>query len=232
MRICLIGLPRCGSQYISALIANTVGGMYDLTEPYTNKYQANIINVGNCLAVRRMPDNFESQKERINYVSNTLKLGNLEQSILMKVFLTDDTYLYINEIIDTLKILNFKFIVIKRENLEHHLLSHIIAKESNKWNSTDGIHNTDTFTVKDFESIVWMYMQIANFDNVVNKLDIEYDTVRYEHAVNDLTVVLKKEINTDIDIEKQIVGDPWSMIENADEIRKIIQKVNDGTYIY
>jgi hypothetical protein len=75
-------------------------------------------------------------------------------------------------------------------------------------------------------------MQIANFDNVVNKLDIEYDTVRYEHALDDLTSVLKKEINTDIDIEKQIVGDPWAMIKNADEIRKIIQKVNDGTYIY
>ena len=44
--------------------------------------------------------------------------------------------------------------------------------------------------------------------------------------------MLKKEINTDIDIEKQIVGDPWAMINNADEIREIIQKVIDGTQIY
>ena len=232
MRICLIGLPRCGSQYISALIANTFKGMSNILEPYTNKHQANIVNIDNWVRVRIMPDNFSSHKDRIDYVSTTLKSGRLDQSIVMKLFLTDETHQYLNEIIDTLKLLKFKFIVIKRENVEHHLLSHIIAKESNKWNSTDGLHNTDTFTVKDFESIVWMYMQIANFDNVVNKLDIEYDTVRYEHALDDLTSVLKKEINTDIDIEKQIVGDPWAMINNADEIREIIQKVIDGTQIY
>lgn len=232
MRICLIGLPRCGSQYISALIAKSFKGMSNLVEPYTNNHEANIINIGNCIVARRMPDNFESHKERINYVSNTLKSGKPEQSIVMKLFLTDDTHQYLNEIIDTLKLLKFKFIVIKRENLEHHLLSHTIAKESNRWNSTEGLHNTDTFTIKDFESLVWMYNQIANFDTVVNNLDIEYDTVRYEHALSDLTVVLKRELNTNIDIEKQIVGDPWDMIENADEIREIIQKVINGTKIY
>jgi hypothetical protein len=62
------------------------------------------------------------------------------------------------------------------------------------------------------------------FDNIVNKLDIEYATVRYEHAPDDLTSVLRKEINTDIDVEKQIIGDPWAMIENADELREFIQK--------
>lgn len=234
MRICLIGLPRCGSQYISALIANTFDGMSNLVEPYTNKHQANIINVGNRVVVRRMPDNFESHKERINYVSNTLKSGNPEQSMVMKLFLTDDTYLYLDEIIDTLKMLNFKFVVIKRENVEHHILSHAIAMKTNKWTSVDdGIHNQlAKFKITDLCDIDWLYRQIANFDAVVNDLDIEYSTVRYEHALSDLTVVLKRELNTNIDIEKQIVGDPWDMIENADEIREIIQKVINGTKLY
>ena len=151
-----------------------------------------------------IPDNFASHKDQIDYVSTTLKSGRLDQSMVMKLFLTEDIHPYLDEIIDTLKLLKFKFIVIKRENLEHHLLSHIIAKESNKWNSTEGLHNTDTFTITDFESVVWMQMQITNFNNIVNKLDIEYATVRYEHALDDLTSVLRKEINTDIDVEKQM----------------------------
>jgi len=232
MRICLIGLPRCGSQYISALIAKSFKGMSNIVEPYTDKHIANIVNIDNWIRVRRIPDNFVSHKDRIDYVSTTLKSGRMDQSIVMKLFLTDDTHLYINEIIDTLKLLNFRFIVIRRENQEHHMLSHIIAKESNKWNSTEGLHKNDKFTVKNLESIDWMYRQLTNFDNVLNSLNLNYATVRYEHALSDLTFILKRELNTDIDIEKQIVGDPWAMIENADEIREIIQKVINGTKLY
>jgi hypothetical protein len=234
MKICLIGLPRCGSQYISALIAKSFEGMTNLVEPYTNKHVANIINVDNWIDVCRMPDNFESYQKRIEYVSNTLKSGTPDQSMVMKLFLTDDTYLYVNEIIDTLKMLNFKFVVVKRENVEHHILSHIIAMKTNKWNSVDdGVHNhLDKFKITNLTDIDWLYRQIANFDNVVNGLNVNYATVRYEHALDDLTSVLKKQINTDIDIEKQIVGDPWDMIENADEIKEIIQKVINGTKLY
>ena len=70
------------------------------------------------------------------------------------------------------------------------------------------------------------------FDNVVKNLNIIYETVRYEHAVSDLTLLLHRRLNTNIKIKKQIIGNPWDMIENSDELREIIQKVIDGTKIY
>lgn len=208
--------------------------MTNLVEPYTNKHIANIINVNNWIRVERVPDTFASHKDRIDYVSATLKSGWAGQPMVMKLFLTDDTYLYLDEIIDTLKLLNFKFIVIKRENVEHHILSHAVAMATNKWTSVDdGVHNPlDKIKITDFCDIDWLYRQISNFNNIVNDLDIEYATVRYEHVLNDLPLVLKRELNTNIDIEKQIVGDPWDMIENADELKEIIQKVINGTKLY
>jgi hypothetical protein len=234
MKICLIGLPRCGSQYISELIAKSSKGMCNIAEPYTVNHIANIVNIDNWIRDRRMPDNFASHKDRIDYVSTTLKSGRPNQSIVMKLFLTEDTYPYLDEIIDTLKMINFKFIVIKRENIEHHILSHAIAVTTNKWTSLDhGIHSQmDKLTITNVANIDWLYRQIVNFDNVVKNLNISYKTVRYEHAVSDLTLLLNRAPNTNINIEKQIIGNPWDMIENADELREIIQKVIDGTKIY
>ena len=234
MKICLIGLPRCGSQYISELIAKSSNVMSNIVEPYTVEHIANIINVDGWVRVRRMPDNFASHKDRIDYVSATLKSGRPDQSIVMKLFLTEDTYPYLDEIIDTLKMINFKFIVIKRENIEHHILSHAIAVTTNKWSSVDhGIHSqSDKLKITNVADIDWLYRQIANFDNVVKNLNIIYETVRYEHAVSDLTLLLHRRLNTNIKIKKQIIGNPWDMIENSDELREIIQKVIDGTKIY
>ena len=208
--------------------------MSNIVEPYTVEHIANIINVDGWVRVRRMPDNFASHKDRIDYVSATLKSGRPDQSIVMKLILTEDTYQYLDEIIDTLKMINFKFIVIKRENIEHHILSHAIAVTTNKWSSVDhGIHSqSDKLKITNVADIDWLYRQIANFDNVVKNLNIIYETVRYEHAVSDLTLLLHRRLNTNIKIKKQIIGNPWDMIENSDELREIIQKVIDGTKIY
>jgi hypothetical protein len=234
MKICLIGLPRCGSQYISAMIAETFPGMNNIVEPYTKRHIANIVNIDNWVRVKRMPDDFATHQERIDYVSKILKSGRPDQSLVMKLFLTDDMYPFLKEIIDTLKTLNFKFIVVKRENVEHHLLSHCVAMVSNKWSSLDsGIHSrSDKFKITDLADIDWLYRQISNFEKIVSDLGIEYTYVRYEHAVNDLAQALNMPINTDVSIQKQIVGDPWDLIENSDEIKEIIQKVFNGTHLY
>jgi hypothetical protein len=216
------------------MIAETFPRMSNLVEPYTKRHIANIVNIDNWVRVKRMPDDFATHQKRIDYVSKTLKSGRTDQSMVMKLFLTDDMYPFLKEIIDTLKMLNFKFIVVKRENLEHHLLSHCVAMVSNKWSSLDsGVHNQlDKFKITDLADIDWLYRQISNFDNIVDSLDIEYAVVRYEHAVNDLTQALTIPINTKVIIQKQIVGDPWDLIENSDEIKEIIQKVINGTHLY
>jgi hypothetical protein len=204
--------------------------MTDLVEPYTNKHTTNVANLDNWIFSKRMIDDFASHKDRIDYVSNTLKSGRLDQSMVIKLFLTDDIYLHIDEIIDTLKILNFKFIVIKRKNIEHHLLSYAIALASNKWHEKHD--QLDKIKIIHINHIDWLYKQISNFDRRVKQLNIEYNNVQYENALSDLALILNQKINTNIKVKKQIVGNPWDMIENSTEIKEIIQKITNGKKIY
>lgn len=230
MRICLLGLPRCGSQYISRLIASSCPGMTNLAEPFTDNHPYSIVNLHGQIVPYKSTQR-SCYSERIVYISKILESGDLNQSVVLKLFLTDDVYPYLNKILEVLKKLNFKFFIIKRENVEHHLLSHAIGYASNKWNTTHGLHN-NTYQITNTDNIKWLYRNIVNFDNVIQEHNIVAPTIRYEYAVDDLEHLLNIPINTNINIEKQVVGDPYHLIDNADEIKQFIKKIANGTTIY
>lgn len=232
MRICLLGLPRCGSQYISRLITSSYSNMTNLAEPFTDNHPYNIVNVRGQIVPYQSTQGNCLYSERISYVSKVLESGDINQALVLKLFLTDDVYPYLAKILEVLKKLNFIFFIIKRENIEHHLLSHAIGHASNKWNSLQGLHNDNTYHITNTDNIQWLYRTIVNFDNVIQEHNITAPIIRYENAVDDLGRLLDMPINTNINIEKQVIGDPYNMIDNADEIKQFIKKIINGTKIY
>lgn len=229
-RICLIGLPRCGSQYISNVIAKSMGpGMENLAEPFSAGHPYCIDKDDNGL-LHAIPSDFtkyNSHTEQIDYVLNFLKNGNQEQSLVLKLFLTDDIILFLSKILNILRALNFKFLIIKRENIEYHLISYAASISTNKWHSRHGngiqtrpIH----ISIERYPDILWLYNIISNFDTVIieHKLDTS-GLIRYEHAIDDLTNYFSIPINTDIDLKKQLPSNPYDMIENAKEVKDYIQ---------
>lgn len=236
MRICLIGLPRSGSQYISRMIATSYIKMSELSEPFTHNQRYSVANYSGKIRICpcEVNNSYGSYSDSIDHVSKVLASGDINQSVVLRLLLYSEVYPYLDDIILTLKKLNFTFIVINRENIEHQLLSYAIACASDKWNTDQGLHNDDTFDISDneVEMMKILYRNIINFNSVVQNLNLDCKTIRYEHAVNDLTSILNKPINTHISISKQVVGDPYNMIRNAAEVKQIIKKIINGTEIY
>jgi len=226
-RICLIGLPRSGSQYVSELIARSIGsGMKNLAEPFTVGHPYCIEQYDNRL-LRAIPSDFtkyDSHEVQIDYVLNLLKTGNQDQSLVIKLFLTEDNIPFTTKILNELHALNFKFLIIKRENIENHLVSYVFGLSTNKWNSLHGTHdNPIHIPTKLFPNMSWLYNRIINFDKLIMeyKLDTTF-TVRYERAVYDLTRYFLIPIITNIRLEKQLPDNPYEMIENAKEVQDYI----------
>lgn len=229
MRICLLGLPRCGSQYISGLIKESLRPCSNLAEPYTPGHEYTIIKEDEHLKIVKNTINFSSFKNQIEYVSTTLKLGRLDHSIIMKVFLTNPTVPFLEKIINDLQELNFDFLIVKRENIEHQLLSWLIAEESNKWCSLDGEH-ISPITITNIADADWLYGDMLKFDELITQFKINVPTIRYEHAIEDLFKYLKIPIRTHTLLKKQVIGDPYDMIVNANEVREHLKRLlNDRT---
>jgi hypothetical protein len=203
------------------MAANSIKDCTELAEPFTVDHPYSIVEHDNQIAIANSIK-FNSYEEQIEYVINTLKSGSLDQSIVMKLFLTEDTIPFLGKILSELRMLNFKFAVIKRENIEHQLLSWLIAKANSKWCSLDGSH---TKHIVDLGNVPWLYQQILMFDRVVKDHNIDAKTIRYEHAVLDLTYLLRTRIKTRILLRKQITGDPYDLIENSSEVKTYLNKL-------
>jgi hypothetical protein len=224
MRICLIGLPRCGSQYISSTIAHSFSGMTNLIEPFTPGRRYSIIEQNARIRRNSVETKFNSHQDQIDHVITTLKKGKIEQSLVLKLFLTNDILEFLEEILKELGQLDFKFLIIKRENIEHQLLSWLIADASKKWSTDDGLH-TEPVEIKDLTCADWLYKDILNFDKLILQFNILADVIRYEHAHSDLYNSLHIPICTNIRLKKQIVGSPYRMITNANEVKEHIEKL-------
>lgn len=231
MRICLIGLPRCGSQYISSMLGKSVLGMRNLIEPFTRDHNYSIVEKNNLIQKTQYFNKFNSYEDQINYVIATLKKGKITQPLVLKIFLTSNIFPFLEEIITQLKNLDFKFLIIKRENIEYQLLSWLIAKESNKWSTDDGEH-TNPLTITDLSGADWLYSYILKFDKLIKQYNIDAETIRYEYALEDLFKYLQISIQTNIPLKKQITGNPYEMIENASEVRTYIKELLHDTTIH
>ena len=233
MKICLIGLPRCGSQYISQLVKNTSTRMVNLGEPFTFSSGTNCIELVNERIVLSDHLKFNNIQDQIIHTISILAKAST-QSCVMKLFLLDYLEPYLPYIVGQLTNLNFKFIVMTRENCEEQLLSFGIALATDKWNSHQGMYEQgDKIQVTHFRSMEWLHSQLCNFERLLDLINSNpLGTVRYEHAVEDLSVILQLPVDPITDLKKQISSSPYDMIENVDEVKEFMKKVINGTQIY
>jgi hypothetical protein len=226
-RYCLLGLPRTGSQYIAGMISQTIGSI-DLAEPFTEKTLIKLIGISENKRIIPVNIQFDSYEERIKYVFERLTEARLDQSLVMRLFLVDSMEPYIADIVKRLTDLNFKFIVIQRENVEHHLLSFLIALHTNKWNTLDNNqpHPIDSsFEIVRTGNAEWLYKQRGIFNTMLSQLNIKYDTIRYEHAIDDLEKYLGIPVKFNPRYQKQITGDPYNLISNAPKVKQFLEKL-------
>jgi len=190
-RICLLGLPRCGSQYISSLfMANIDDSIKDLAEPFTPGL------AWHCGVVKT---EFDSYDEQVSAVIDKLKLFNDDQSLIMKLFL--HSWILSTEhvrIIQVLKELNFKFIIIKRKNIKNQLLSLGIGLKLNKFTNLDEYDNSIVELDNEILSkMKILQVDLENFDNLINEFNLSNSTTFYYETIKeDLSTFLGKTINT------------------------------------
>ena len=172
----------------------------------------------------------EQVPDDVDHILDILKDMPPDQDVILKIFPTDQTAEgKTKQIITHLGNLNFRFIVIKRENIEQHLLSFIIAAASDKWNSYSGAHDRK---VKGSVGLAdWLHERISSFDKYIYNLGIDFATIRYEHAETDLANCLPFPINNNITISKQIKGDPYDLLINAEEVKRHIRSLVDTNIV-
>jgi hypothetical protein len=191
-RICLLGLPRCGSQYISSLImTNCHTKIKNLAEPFTPNHLSSLTDIGITDTV------FDSFDDQITSVIDRLREIGHTQSLILKLFLhswIEESHYF--RIIEVLSELKFEFIIIKRNSVTDQLLSLGIGLKLNKFTNFDDYDNT----VVELDDQIMQSMKILqndlnNFDTLIKKFNLNNCPIFYYETVKeDLSVFFKKTI--------------------------------------
>lgn len=226
-RICVIGLPRSGSQYISEILANYSKNVLNLLEPFTPNHFSNKIKLDRDLNI--VPYyNAEidiDEYEQLDYVLNIFKKSNDIQPIVFKLFLTDQfNVTEYKKIVDVLKHKKFSFLILKRQNIVEHILSFLISKEKNIWYN-DGTKVVDKFKISNTNSIDWILKQILQFDSIVKNIGLSDGVIiRYENAIQDLEEYYGKKIVGTTRVKVTLGDSKKSIVVNY---RSIVKKIKE-----
>ena len=216
MRLCLLGLPRCGSQYISSLInLNAAASMKNLCEPFTPNHLPSLNDVGSTIT------HFDNYEDQVSEVINLMQAIDSDQSLILKLFL--HSWLPIEQhrrIVQALTDMGFKFLIIKRKNITEQILSLGIGLKLNKFTNfgeyDNSIVDLDNKIISDMEVLK---NDIANFDFVVKQLQLDQTPViHYETVHKDLIMLLKKPISLNTRYKKMSVLPSFERISNIHEV--------------
>jgi hypothetical protein len=219
-RICLIGLPRCGSQYISELIVlNSPHSIKGLSEPFTPRHELSLNNLDISIT------DFNSYKEQVSTVIDKIKLFNNDQPLMMKIFLHSWSPLQEHDrIIQVLKELNFTFVIVKRKNIVDQLFSLGIGLKLNKFTNFDSYDNSVVkLDWNELLSMKTLQDDLVKFDNLLNKFNLtNCTTIYYETAISDITKFLGKNIRTYTRYKRMSTIPSADRISNIDEVLKFL----------
>lgn len=232
-RICLFGLPRCGSQYIAELIKeNSTHKLTDMYEPYTGDSKETnmplpVLNHDNHIRMEFLDGYVGSDnvQKRLQYIDDILTKNKLQTPALLRLFPYHYLWSSIPSIIQELRNHEFEFFIIKRSNLEHHVLSYLIAQATNQWRTTSSaiIQRVKIDSIY-FESIEYIVGNSINFLNYCKQINISGHVITYETAKEDLEKIYKKQFKDQHIIKKQGLNNPYDQIINAEEIKHLIDK--------
>jgi len=237
-RICVLGLPRTGSNYILSMLFNNLDDIVpkdehflSLSEPFTWQQPfLPVLGPDGFIENIEKADTFQSNGERIEYVIDVISRADRSQSLVLKLFPLDLVDGLVDRIIAALKSANFTFIQVKRNNIEHQLISYALAEKTNRWLSSDGTYMDERHMITSFASMTWLYKNIVEFDSKLIRNDMEPPTIHYETAIADLSSYLNVHVDqviTNSFLEKQGAEDPYKCIINAGEIRWYFEKLLD-----
>lgn len=227
-RLCIISLPRSGSQYAVELIKkNSVHKYTDLIEPFVRNTKY-IVQEDGKLKISNSTI-FWDEKNRIDYSLKQIYYADIEQPIIMRMFLNDEVANKYLDIIKSLVQKDFEFIVLKRSNIEEHFISYATALKLDMWNKFDPNIELPHINIDNYSDIIWLYNLIKNFNIKIKTLPIKYNTITYETIEHDLSSLFGFVINKNIKIYKQVnPNDCYDHIENSEEVKNFISNlIND-----
>jgi hypothetical protein len=233
IKICILGLPRCGSHYVVELIKrsylNQSVELTDLKEPFGRDDPVKIDLVNGLLTSRYDADaqcgqrQFESVDELVATRLSLLQTSG-DQNLIVRLFPFDYLSPYFKTIIEQLKSIDFKFIVLLRENVEEQLLSYARSRVTNVWIGERSDQPIE-FNIRAFVSMRWLSDKISEFNQLIDSLDINYEQCIYERSVDDLSRILNITIDSEVSIQKQRIDDPYSAIINSAQVKHFLSDI-------
>lgn len=230
-RICVIALPRTGSTYVCEFLSKVLN-LDDINEPLTPGQTA--ITVIDDNRVKREFDDKNKAitlEDRTRSFMKNLPLIDKNQSLVLKLFLNDSVDY--PGLIDVIKQHGFEFVIIRRNNIEEQLLSHLIAANTNRWGCTDKEYVRPKITINadNFDVVKYNYQYISDFNKNLLLHDIHGAHITYENMESDLLKYcgLPKSNLPVLGNYKLSLGDPYEHIINKDEVKRFITELLNGT---
>ena len=226
MRICVLSIPRTGSQYLGQIISTNFRNTEELGEPFTLDSPFKI-EVRNGYIRKCVTQHAKTIEENVQYLTNVFDKSDKQQSIFLKFFLVDNLEKHFSEVVENLRRNNFTFWVLRR-NLEDNILSFANARKRNVWRQVV-VKEYKKVLLDNFGDIEWIYKQNKLFDERLEKLNVQYETVHYETLISDVGRVLNTELNLGkVTLKKQLATNPYNYIENAEEVKNFIESLKNA----
>ena len=238
-RICVIGLPRSGSNYVaniiekSFLLSNGIS-YYNMGEPFTiNQPYLTMLDDHKYIQCKNIEsdqiNNFVNFNHRMTCVLSSIEESNKNQSLLIRLFPMSYIISDLDIIISTLKNNGFDFIILKRNNVEEHLLSMTVASTTDKWISYDSsevLNTSITIQNHGFQETHELYKYLKVYNSCLEMFNLHNSpTIYYETAVENLSEILQISIHNNVDLVKQLPLNPYNFITNAKEVKQFIEKL-------
>ena len=226
-RICIIGLPRTGSNYLAELIKKNCENFTNLGEPFTPDFPLTIVKNHNGVLMLEIKKGQMDLRSVVDNCLEQLRGLNSTQNIIIKLFPYSELDTYFKEIIDELKKLNFNFVYLKRHDTVKQLLSYGMALSTNKWILLKSESETNKqIEITHFAQMQWLYRQIKNFDKLVNSLGIEYDVIYYETVLEQLSNYIGKQVTEEnLSIIKQSTNNSYDQISNSKIVKTKLKRI-------
>lgn len=231
MRICILGSPRSGSSYLTDLfnrMNRSTGDLcLNLGDPFSeNTDYLPIFYKNTRYLTSEIKDisNF-SLEDRVSYILKILSECDKRQPLVLKLFFYPYLDEYLDKIIPALIENGFKFVVLKRNNLEEQLISGAVTEVSKIYTTFHGTL-VGPYQITNFEAIKDHYDNIKRLDTKLEEYNLSNTPiVYYETLHEDLSKFLGKEIlpvTDSIKIQRD-VNDLYRYILNKDEFKEFLK---------
>jgi hypothetical protein len=154
-------------------------------------------------------------------VINKIQSFSNDQSLVMKLFLHSWIPLVEHaRVVQVLKELNFKFIIVKRKNIVDQLFSLGIGLKLNKFTNFKNYDNSIVeIDANTLSSMKTLQDDLANFDNILKELDLSASTTFYYETIKeDLSKFLGRDITINSGYKRMSLIPSAKRISNIDEV--------------